>query len=154
MLGARVRLVVDTVTRIDADNRSMVSAGGDTVGYDYLVYAVGSGSADARVRPNSPIRSPLWRRRSECGKSSTPRPPRPRDGGRRRTLHSFMYRVTQFLPAPQLVDEVDNLLGLAWFGVEFVRCAILGVIHITGRCCQEFGGCLVQGAREPDRSEP
>lgn len=34
MLGERVRLVVDTVTRIGADNRSMVLAGSDTVGYD------------------------------------------------------------------------------------------------------------------------
>ncbi|MET8872770.1 hypothetical protein [Nocardia sp. NPDC004604] len=59
MLGEHVRLVVDTVTRIDADNRSMVSAGGDTVGYDHLVYAVGSGSADTRVQGAAEFAYPL-----------------------------------------------------------------------------------------------
>ncbi|MEV0032209.1 FAD-dependent oxidoreductase [Nocardia sp. NPDC050793] len=49
VLGERVRLVVDTVTRIDGATRSVALAGGGTVGYDYVVYAVGSGSADARV---------------------------------------------------------------------------------------------------------
>ncbi|WCD91420.1 NADH dehydrogenase (plasmid) [Streptomyces xanthophaeus] len=44
-----VRLVVDTVARIDAAGRSLVLEGGGTFGYDYLVYAVGSGSADPRV---------------------------------------------------------------------------------------------------------
>ncbi|WP_327723143.1 NAD(P)/FAD-dependent oxidoreductase [Streptomyces europaeiscabiei] len=46
VLGERVRLVVDTVTRIDATGRGVELASGDTVGYDYLIYAVGSGSAD------------------------------------------------------------------------------------------------------------
>jgi NADH dehydrogenase FAD-containing subunit len=41
--------VVDTVTRIDAAERSVTLATGGTVGYDFLVYAVGSGSADPRV---------------------------------------------------------------------------------------------------------
>ncbi|MER6026270.1 FAD-dependent oxidoreductase [Streptomyces sp. NPDC001851] len=49
VLGDGVRLVVDTVTRIDASERSVTLAAGGTVGYDYLVYAVGSGSADPRV---------------------------------------------------------------------------------------------------------
>ncbi|MEU6350728.1 FAD-dependent oxidoreductase [Streptomyces sp. NPDC047072] len=49
ILGERVRLVVDTVTRIDAAGRTVLLAGGDTLGYDHLVYAVGSGSADPRV---------------------------------------------------------------------------------------------------------
>jgi NADH dehydrogenase FAD-containing subunit len=49
VLGEGVRLVVDSVTRIDAAGRSVALAGGGTVGYDYLVYAVGSGSADPRV---------------------------------------------------------------------------------------------------------
>jgi len=49
ILAERVRLVVDTVTRIDAAERSVRLATGGTVGYDYLVYAVGSGSADPRV---------------------------------------------------------------------------------------------------------
>lgn len=49
VLGERVRLVVDTVTRIDAAERGVTLATGGTVGYDYLIYAVGSGSADPRV---------------------------------------------------------------------------------------------------------
>ncbi|MEW2631909.1 FAD-dependent oxidoreductase [Streptomyces sp. NPDC048389] len=49
VLAEGVRLVVDTVTRIDAAGRRVTLASGDTVGYDYLVYAVGSGSADPRV---------------------------------------------------------------------------------------------------------
>lgn len=49
VLGAGVRLVVDAVTRIDAGERSVTLAGGGTVGYDYLVYAVGSDSADRSV---------------------------------------------------------------------------------------------------------
>ena len=38
-------LVVDTVTRVDAARRRVALASGGTVSYDYLVYAVGSGSA-------------------------------------------------------------------------------------------------------------
>ena len=49
VLGEGVRLVVDTVNRIDVAGRSVVLASGGTVGYDYLVYAVGSGSADPSV---------------------------------------------------------------------------------------------------------
>ncbi len=49
ILGEGVRLVVDTVARIDAAERSVALATGGTVGYDYLVYAVGSGSADPSV---------------------------------------------------------------------------------------------------------
>ena len=49
VLADRVRLVVGTVSRIDAAGRSLVLASGDSVGYDYLVYAVGSGSADPGV---------------------------------------------------------------------------------------------------------
>jgi NADH dehydrogenase FAD-containing subunit len=49
VLAGRVRLVVDTVTRIDAAGRGVSLATGDTLGYDYLIYAVGSGSADPRV---------------------------------------------------------------------------------------------------------
>jgi len=48
VLGQGIRLVVDTVTRIDAAKRSVTLATGGRVGYDYLVYAVGSGS-DPRV---------------------------------------------------------------------------------------------------------
>ncbi|MFF0156806.1 NAD(P)/FAD-dependent oxidoreductase [Streptomyces sp. NPDC005263] len=49
VLADGVRLVVDTVTRIDAAERAVRLATGGTVGYDYLVYAVGSGSADPTV---------------------------------------------------------------------------------------------------------
>ncbi|WP_416978027.1 NAD(P)/FAD-dependent oxidoreductase [Streptomyces sp. T028] len=49
VLGDGVRLVVDTVTRIDAAGRGLTLASGGTVRYDHLVYAVGSGSADPRV---------------------------------------------------------------------------------------------------------
>ncbi|WP_137990517.1 NAD(P)/FAD-dependent oxidoreductase [Streptomyces vilmorinianum] len=49
VLREGVRLVVDTVTWIDAAGRSLALASGDTVGYDYLIYAVGSGSADPQV---------------------------------------------------------------------------------------------------------
>jgi NADH:ubiquinone reductase (H+-translocating) len=49
VLGERVRLVVDTVTWIDAAGRSVKLAAGGAVGYDYLVYAAGSRTADPRV---------------------------------------------------------------------------------------------------------
>jgi len=49
VLADGIRLVVDTVTRIDAAGRSVTLAAGGTVGYDYLIYAVGSGSADPGV---------------------------------------------------------------------------------------------------------
>ncbi|MDT0310425.1 FAD-dependent oxidoreductase [Streptomyces sp. DSM 44917] len=45
VLSGRVRLVVDTVTRIDAHGRAVELARGGTLGWDYLIYAVGSGSA-------------------------------------------------------------------------------------------------------------
>lgn len=49
VLGGKVRLVVDTETLIDAAERRVALAGGDTVPYDYLVYAVGSCAADPGV---------------------------------------------------------------------------------------------------------
>ena len=49
VLSEGVRLVVDTVTRIDATERGLRLAGGGSVGYDYLVYAAGSGAAAPRV---------------------------------------------------------------------------------------------------------
>ncbi|MFC9846317.1 NAD(P)/FAD-dependent oxidoreductase [Streptomyces sp. NPDC060223] len=49
ILADGVRLMVDTVTRIDVAGRDVTLASGGTVGYDYLIYAVGSGSADPRV---------------------------------------------------------------------------------------------------------
>ncbi|MGW4895565.1 NAD(P)/FAD-dependent oxidoreductase [Kitasatospora sp. NPDC004240] len=49
ILADGVRLVVDSVTRIDADGRAVDLAGGDRLAYDYLVYAVGSVSATPSV---------------------------------------------------------------------------------------------------------
>src|SRR5262245_65854009 len=49
VLAGGVQLVVDTVTRIDAAERSLVLATGGTIGYDYLIYAVGSVSGGSRV---------------------------------------------------------------------------------------------------------
>ncbi|NUT33720.1 MAG: FAD-dependent oxidoreductase, partial [Hamadaea sp.] len=49
ILADRVRLVVDTVTRIDAAGCRVTLAGGQSLGYDYLVYAAGSGSPDPSV---------------------------------------------------------------------------------------------------------
>jgi NADH dehydrogenase FAD-containing subunit len=45
VLADGVRLVVDTVTRIDAAGRTLELENGEPLHYDYLVYAVGSGSA-------------------------------------------------------------------------------------------------------------
>ncbi|MET9775526.1 FAD-dependent oxidoreductase [Streptomyces sp. NPDC006367] len=49
VLADGVRLVADTVTRIDAAGRGVALAAGGTLGYDYLIYAVGSGSAEPTV---------------------------------------------------------------------------------------------------------
>ncbi|RDI54214.1 NAD(P)/FAD-dependent oxidoreductase [Nocardia mexicana] len=49
ILADGVRLVVDNVTRIDTDERKVILAEGDSIGYDYLVYAVGSGTPAPRV---------------------------------------------------------------------------------------------------------
>ncbi|MGW8742682.1 NAD(P)/FAD-dependent oxidoreductase [Streptomyces sp. NPDC055794] len=49
VLGRKVRLMVDSVTRIEAAERRVSLAGGGSVSYDYLVYAVGSGAADPGV---------------------------------------------------------------------------------------------------------
>ncbi|NBE92352.1 FAD-dependent oxidoreductase [Nonomuraea sp. KC401] len=49
VLAESIRLVVDTVIRINASERRVMLATGDPVGYDYLIYAVGSNSADLGV---------------------------------------------------------------------------------------------------------
>ncbi|MGE7391619.1 NAD(P)/FAD-dependent oxidoreductase [Streptomyces sp. NPDC004126] len=49
VLAEGVRLVVDTVDRIDAPARTLALASGDRLAYDYLVYAVGSTGAELRV---------------------------------------------------------------------------------------------------------
>ncbi|PXY32820.1 NAD(P)/FAD-dependent oxidoreductase [Prauserella muralis] len=49
VLAEGVRLVVGTVAHIETAERSVTLESGDALGYDYLVYAVGSGSADPGV---------------------------------------------------------------------------------------------------------
>ncbi|WP_280493584.1 NAD(P)/FAD-dependent oxidoreductase [Nocardia asiatica] len=49
VLAVGVRLIVDSVTRIDAAGRTVTLAEGGSLRYDYLIYAVGSGSAGPRV---------------------------------------------------------------------------------------------------------
>ncbi|THV42772.1 NAD(P)/FAD-dependent oxidoreductase [Glycomyces buryatensis] len=49
VLSGDVKLVIDTVTRIDAPERTIELKDGTTAGYDYLIYAVGSGSAAPSV---------------------------------------------------------------------------------------------------------
>uniref|UniRef100_A0AAU1ZQ68 FAD-dependent oxidoreductase n=1 Tax=Streptomyces sp. NBC_00093 TaxID=2975649 RepID=A0AAU1ZQ68_9ACTN len=49
VLAEKVRLVVDTVARIDAAGCAVTLVSGGTVGYDHFVYAVGSGSAAPSV---------------------------------------------------------------------------------------------------------
>jgi NADH dehydrogenase, FAD-containing subunit len=48
VLAEGIRLVVDSVTRIDASERTVMLATRRTLGYDYLIYAVGSGSGSTR----------------------------------------------------------------------------------------------------------
>ncbi|MEV5652576.1 FAD-dependent oxidoreductase [Nocardia sp. NPDC052254] len=45
LLGAGIRLVVDSATRIDSVERTVTLASGSVVDYDHLVYAVGSAAA-------------------------------------------------------------------------------------------------------------
>ncbi|MGI5223193.1 NAD(P)/FAD-dependent oxidoreductase [Nocardia sp. CA-290969] len=49
VLAESVRRVAGSVTRIDAAERSVALADGGTLGYDYLLYAVGSSGAVSRV---------------------------------------------------------------------------------------------------------
>ncbi|WP_418958067.1 FAD-dependent oxidoreductase [Streptomyces tritici] len=49
VLADDVRLVVDTVTRIDAAGRRVTLSNGDALAYDYLIYAAGSGSTAPQV---------------------------------------------------------------------------------------------------------
>lgn len=49
VLAADVRLVVDAAAHIDAPARSVTLASGGTIGYDYLIYAVGSTGATPNV---------------------------------------------------------------------------------------------------------
>jgi len=53
VLADEVRLLVDNATRIDAAARRVELASGDTLGYDYLIYAVGSTGAVADAVPGA-----------------------------------------------------------------------------------------------------
>jgi NADH dehydrogenase FAD-containing subunit len=49
ILAAGIGPVVDTATEIDSAGRAVTLASGRKVGYDYLIYALGSGSAESAV---------------------------------------------------------------------------------------------------------
>jgi NADH dehydrogenase len=49
LLGEGIRLVIDSATQIDAAARTVALASGDTLTYDYLIYAVGSTGATPAV---------------------------------------------------------------------------------------------------------
>ncbi|AHH19509.1 putative oxidoreductase [Nocardia nova SH22a] len=49
VLAEGVRLVTDSVTRIDPAGRTVEPADGGSIGYDYLIYAVGSGTPAPKV---------------------------------------------------------------------------------------------------------
>ncbi len=59
ILATNVRLVVDTATRIDATERRVTLATGDMIAYDYLIYAVGSDSAEPGVPGASEFAFPI-----------------------------------------------------------------------------------------------
>lgn len=80
VLAEGIRLVVDTVTRIDASERRVRLATGDAVGYDYLIYAVGSSSRDPGVPGAAEFAHPIstLEDAQQLRLVSTPHPPRPR----------------------------------------------------------------------------
>ena len=53
LLGRGVRLMVDSATRIDTTARQVLLASGDTLDYDYVVYAVGSTGATPASVPGA-----------------------------------------------------------------------------------------------------
>ncbi len=59
VLAEGVHLVVDTVTRIAPAARTLELSSGGELAYDYLVYAVGSGSADPDVRGAAEFAHPI-----------------------------------------------------------------------------------------------
>ena len=54
LLGAGIRLLVDSATRIDTATRTLQLASGRTLEYDYLIYAVGSTAAVPASVPGAP----------------------------------------------------------------------------------------------------
>ncbi len=79
ILAEGVRLAVDTVTRIDTAVRSVALRSGGTAGYDYLIYAAGSGSTDLRVPGAAEFAHPVatLEAAQRLRSSSTPRTRRP-----------------------------------------------------------------------------
>jgi NADH dehydrogenase FAD-containing subunit len=59
LLAVRIRLIVDTVTQIDARERTLTLASGGSVEYDYLIYAVGSQAAHPKVPGASDFAYPI-----------------------------------------------------------------------------------------------
>ena len=59
ILGDGIRLVVDSATRIDRAGRQVILAGGESLPYDYLIYAVGSTSAESTVPGASEFSYPI-----------------------------------------------------------------------------------------------
>lgn len=59
VLGEGIRLVIDTATRIDRSRHQVTLAGGTALAYDYLIYAVGSTSAESAVPGASEFAYPL-----------------------------------------------------------------------------------------------
>lgn len=59
LLAGRVRLTVDTATRIDRTSRTVSLASGDSIRYDHLIYAVGSRSVDPGVPGAAEFAHPL-----------------------------------------------------------------------------------------------
>jgi NADH dehydrogenase FAD-containing subunit len=53
ILSERIQLVVDSASSIDAAGRTVTLDSGDTLSYDYLVYAPGSGSFDLSTVPGA-----------------------------------------------------------------------------------------------------
>ncbi|MET8796156.1 TIGR03564 family F420-dependent LLM class oxidoreductase [Nocardia sp. NPDC004568] len=53
LLGSGIDLLVDTATRIDTGTRTVHTAGGDELTYDYLVYAVGSTATPGSAVPGA-----------------------------------------------------------------------------------------------------
>ncbi|MCZ9880235.1 NAD(P)/FAD-dependent oxidoreductase [Arthrobacter sp. B2a2-09] len=59
VLAERIHLIVDSATGINVSERTVALATGGTFAYDYLIYAVGSGSAAAEVPGAAEFAYPL-----------------------------------------------------------------------------------------------
>ncbi|MCW2550673.1 MAG: FAD-dependent pyridine nucleotide-disulfide oxidoreductase [Mycobacterium sp.] len=59
VLADDVRLLVDTAEHIDASSRTVTLGSGDTVGYDYLIYAVGSTGAAPTIPGSDEFAYPI-----------------------------------------------------------------------------------------------